>query len=212
VLYEDEALLVFDKPVGINCDENGVLKLLNKEDPSLLLVHRLDRDTTGVLLLAKNRQIFENLVEQFKRFQVYKHYLAIVDGLVSQSRGVIENFLGKKHAYAGQTIWGAVDATEGLPAKTEWHCLNKGADASLLVCVPKTGRTHQIRVHMAEMGHPILGDFQYGKEFQCVYRPSRMLLHAEEIRLRHPLTGKSLSFRAQLPDDFKNAQQGLFRG
>lgn len=212
VIFEDEALLVYDKPAGVNCDENGVMKLLKKEDCPLMLVHRLDRETTGVLLLAKNRQIFESLVDQFKCFQVHKRYLAIVDGLVARPRGIIENHLGKKHAYAGQTIWGEVKATEGLLAKTEWHCLSTGKEASYLVCMPKTGRTHQIRVHMAEMGHPILGDFQYGKEFHCMYRPARILLHAEEIRLRHPLTGRSVSFNAPLPDDFIHAQQELFKG
>ena len=212
ILYEDEALLVYNKPAGINCDEKGILQLLKVRASSLQLVHRLDRDTTGVLILAKQPANFRNLVNQFKQFQIQKRYEAIVDGIVAQPKGLIENYLGKKQAYAGQTIWGSVPASYGLYACTEWERLKKGENASLLACVPKTGRTHQIRVHLAEMGHPILGDFQYGKQFQCPYRPLRYLLHADEIRFHHPLTGEFLCLTAPLPDDFKIAEQKLFKG
>jgi 23S rRNA pseudouridine955/2504/2580 synthase/23S rRNA pseudouridine1911/1915/1917 synthase len=212
ILYEDDALLVYNKPAGINSDEQGILSLLKPRASSLQLVHRLDRDTTGVLILAKQSTAFENLVNKFKQFQVQKRYLAIVDGIVAQQKGIIENYLGKKQAYAGQTIWGSVPASRGLYALTEWQRLRQGQTASFLVCMPKTGRTHQLRVHLAEMGHPILGDFQYGKRFQCPYRPFRYLLHAEEIRFYHPLTGESLCLSAPLPDDFKMAQQKLFEG
>lgn len=212
ILYQDDALLVYNKPAGINSDEQGILKLLKAQFPSLLLVHRLDRDTTGVLLLAKQATVFENLVHQFRELKVSKRYQAIVDGDVALPKGVIENYLGKKQAYAGQTLWGAVSPSQGLYACTEWQRLKRGHNASLLACMPKTGRTHQIRVHMAGMGHPILGDFQYGKQFQCSYRPSRYLLHAEEIQFHHPLTGDPLRLVAPLPDDFKVAQQKLFKG
>lgn len=210
ILYEDEALLVYNKPAGINSDEKGVLKLLKTHSNSLRLVHRLDRDTTGVLILSKQKVIFESLVKQFRQFQVHKRYQAIVDGIVDQSKGIIDNYLGKKQDYAGQTLWGVVSASHGFHACTEWERLKKGKKASLLVCMPKTGRTHQIRVHMAEMGHPILGDFQYGKQFQCPYRPARILLHAAEISFHHPVTGETLCLNAPLPDDFKIAQQKLF--
>lgn len=211
VLFEDEALLIYDKPAGINCDEKGILQLWKPTLPALQLVHRLDRDTTGVLLLAKQPRIFDELVGQFKQFQVEKSYLAIVDGIMNESKGIIENYLGKKQAFAGQTIWGSVASSKGLYACTEWERLNQGKMASLIACHPRTGRTHQIRVHMAEKGHPILGDFQYGKQFQCLYRPSRILLHAEKIRFEHPLTGIKLQIAASLPEDFKIAQQKLFK-
>ena len=210
IIFEDDALLVYNKPAGINCDENGILKPLKNIAPSLQLVHRLDRNTTGVLLLAKQPKIFENLVNQFRHLKVEKRYLAIVDGVILKSKGVIKNYLGKKVSFAGQTIWGSVIAAHGLHACTEWECLMKGKLASLLACVPMTGRTHQIRVHMAEMGHPILGDFQYGKEFLCSYRPFRPLLHAKEIRFQHPKTGKPLVFTAPLPEDFIKALHELF--
>ena len=128
------------------------------------------------------------------------------------AKGKVENYLGKKQAYAGQTIWGAVSPSRGLYACTEWERLKKGDISSLVACHPTTGRTHQIRVHMAEMGHPILGDYQYGKRFLCPYRPPRILLHAEEFSFYHPSTGKSLCLTAPLPDDFKIAQQKLFKG
>jgi len=211
ILFEDDALLIYNKPSGVNCDEKGILQFWRSTLPSLQLVHRLDRDTTGVLLLTKQSVLFNRLVEQFKLLQVEKSYLTIVDGLMNQSEGRIENYLGKKRLFAGQTIWGEVAKTEGLYACTEWKRLKKGDGATLVACYPRTGRTHQIRVHMAEMGHPILGDFQYGKSFQCVYRPSRTLLHAEKIRFNHPVTGVELTISAPIPDDFKTAQRKLFK-
>jgi 23S rRNA pseudouridine955/2504/2580 synthase/23S rRNA pseudouridine1911/1915/1917 synthase len=212
ILFEDDALLVYNKPAGINSDEKGILQLWRATDRSLRLVHRLDRDTTGILILAKQPVVFEHLVQQFKQFEVEKRYLAIVDGLLDQAKGKVENYLGKKRAYAGQTIWGAVSASRGLYACTEWERLKRGRGASLVACHPKTGRTHQIRVHLAEIGHPILGDFQYGKHFQCAYHPLRILLHAEAIRFHHPMTGVEMHLTAPLPDDFKMAQQKLFKG
>lgn len=209
ILFEDDSLFVYDKPAGVSCDDKGILFVLKKINPSLQLIHRLDRETTGVLLLAKQQKVFENLVKQFKALQVHKKYLAIVDGKVGSNKGVIENYLGKKKAFAGQTLWGSVNPSEGLKALTEWKCLERGKTASLLSCTPKTGRTHQIRVHLAEMGHPILGDFQYGRHFQSSYRPSRILLHAEEIAFLHPATGKPLVFSAPLPKDFNQAIQEL---
>ena len=188
------------------------MQLLKIPYPSLKLVHRLDRETTGALILAKQAAVFDLFVKQFKTFQVEKRYLTIVDGIIEEKKGIIENYLGKKKVYAGQTIWGAVSSPSGLYACTEWKCLKKGDKVSLLTCIPKTGRTHQIRVHMAEMGHPILGDFQYGKIFQSTYHPSRYLLHAEEIRFLHPLTGEVLCVNAPVPDDFKEALQKLFKG
>ncbi len=211
ILYEDDSLFVYDKPAGVSCDEKGILSVLKKINPSLQLIHRLDRETTGVLLLAKNPTVFKNLVQQFKELKVHKKYLAIVDGLVGPSKGVIENHLGKKQAFAGQSLWGSVDSSSGLKALTEWICLKRGKKVSLLSCIPKTGRTHQIRVHLAEMGHPVLGDFQYGKNFQSPYHPSRILLHAEETRFHHPVTGKPLVFSAPLPNDFNQALQELFK-
>lgn len=211
ILFEDESLLVYDKPSGINCDEKGILQLWKSIFPNLQLVHRLDRDTTGVLILAKQSSVFDCLVEQFKEFKIRKSYLAIVDGVIHEAKGNIENYLGRKKTFSGQTIWGKVPQIKGLYASTKWECLNKGEKATLVGCYPKTGRTHQLRVHLAEMGYPILGDFQYAHHFTCSYRPSRILLHAEKIRFKHPLTGLDVNVIAPLPEDFNLALRRLFK-
>lgn len=209
IIFEDDALLILNKPAGMTCDERGVLKVLKERASSVQLVHRLDKETTGVLIFAKNKAIFNDFVQQFKHFQVEKHYLTIVDGVVEQLKGVIENYLGTIDSYAGQTMQGSVSAEKGLYASTEWRLIKKGKRASMLACTPKTGRTHQIRVHMAEMKHPILGDYQYGKHFLCPYRPPRYLLHAESIVFFHPMTRERMQFSAPLPDDFRACLQVL---
>lgn len=210
LLYEDDSLLIYNKPAGINSDPQGILKLLRTYHPTLELVHRLDKDTTGVLLLAKQPAIVDKLIEQFKRLEVHKRYVAIVDGNLSESKGSIQNYLGKKQLYHGQSRWGAVAADKGLYAETEWQRLEKGKMATLLALYPKTGRTHQLRVHLAEMGYPILGDGQYGKQFRCAYHPPRYLLHAEELTLIHPQTGYKITAKAPWPADFLTAYQELF--
>lgn len=210
ILYEDNCLVIYDKPPGVNCDEKGILKILKAYNPQLQLIHRLDRDTTGVLILAKSPVIFEKMVLEFKEHQVNKCYIAIVDGVLEKKEGEVDNYLGKKHVYAGQTIWGSVKKEEGLHAHTDWIKIKEGKNASLVFCYPVTGRTHQIRVHLAGIGHPIVGDFQYCKRFRCAYRPNRYLLHAYRVSFPHPITGKEIDVQAPLPDDFNQAQQNLF--
>lgn len=209
ILYEDDELLIYDKPPAISCDENGILKILKAAHRTVQLVHRLDRDTTGVLLLAKSQECYLDLLTQFKKALVRKSYRTIIDGILQAKEGVIDNYLDRKKVYAGQTIWGSVKSG-GLHARTEWKRLANGKKAALLLCFPKTGRTHQIRVHMAEMGHPILGDFQYGTHFQSVYRPQRYLLHAQQTSFTHPRTGKVITIESPLPEDFIIAQNRLF--
>jgi 23S rRNA pseudouridine955/2504/2580 synthase/23S rRNA pseudouridine1911/1915/1917 synthase len=210
VLYEDADLFIYNKPAAVTCDNQGIIALLRPFIPEIQLVHRLDRHTTGVLVLAKNKFTFEALVDQFKQFQVFKSYRAIVDGRMNTSKGYVENFLGKKHLYQGQTIWGEVSISEGLYARTDWICLKVGKNASLLKCIPKTGRTHQIRVHLAGIGHPILGDYQYGKKFISSYKTSRYLLHAEEINFIHPRSKQPIKIQAESPIDFLKAEHELF--
>lgn len=207
IIFEDNFLLVYNKPPKLTCDEKGVLSLF----PHLKLVHRLDKETTGLLLLAKDEKTFQSMVQQFKVYGVKKTYLAIVDKTLRQQKGKIENYLIKKQSFAGQSIWGATTEKNGLYACTEWMQLKSGKNASLVACFPKTGRTHQIRVHFAEMGHPLLGDFQYGKHFSCTFRPSRYLLHAQKLSFLHPSTAQFLEFEAPLPEDFREAETYLFK-
>jgi len=209
VLYEDPDLLIYNKPPGVNCDPKGILHLLKPHYPTLQLIHRLDRETSGVLLLGKNSNIVDLMIQEFKTLRVKKEYIAIVDGVIEKKEGSIDNYLGKKHVYQGQTMWGPVSEEKGLHAHTDWKRVGVGTNVSLIQCIPLTGRTHQLRVHLAGMGHPILGDFQYCKKFQCLYRPPRILLHASRIQFTHPLTKKRVEIESPSPEDFSEAQRKL---
>lgn len=208
ILYEDDDLLFYNKPSNMPSDSPLLLQQLQKRHKTCQLVHRLDRDTTGVLLFAKNESTYKALLDLFKKKAIDKTYLAIVDGEMKKQAGVISNYLGEKHRYEGQVLWGEVKS--GLQAITEWQVIKKGAQATLLCCYPKTGRTHQLRVHLSGLGHPILGDYQYGRHFRCNYRPPRYLLHAEALAFVHPTTGKLCQVSAPLPEDFQKAAETLF--
>lgn len=208
-LFEDEHLLIYDKPPGMPSDSPQLLNALKGSLPFLALAHRLDRDTSGVLLLAKSPHALARLETLFQKRVVNKCYLAIADGIPSQSKGLIDNYLGCKHRYQGQGIWGEVSSKQGVRAITEWSCESRGKQSALLSCRPKTGRTHQLRVHLSSMKHPILGDFQYGRVFSCPYRPSRHLLHASSLSFPHPITEDLIQVTAPLPYDFQEALHTL---
>lgn len=207
ILYEDSNLAAYDKPAGLSSDQEGMVKLLHQKDPNLRLIHRLDRDTTGVLLFAKNEDILHKMIALFKEYKVHKTYQALVDGVVNHPSGVIDNLLAPRHRYQGQTIWGS--SIQGSHARTEWVREKKGSHCTLLSCFPITGVTHQIRVHMSEMGHPILGDYQYARQFECFYKPLRPLLHASKISFPHPRTGNKIEIVSALPLDFEQAIKEL---
>ncbi len=198
ILYEDKDLLIINKPAGL-ISEHHTIKALGE------LAHRLDKETSGVLILAKTRAAKQKMIALFKERGVRKLYLALVDGLVDKDSGKIDNFLGKKHAFQGQTVYGSVEAKKGVRAITFWKVISRGKTASLISCEPLTGRTHQLRVHLSQMGHPILGDIQYGKKFRCPLKPQRNLLHAYSVVFVHPSTGKELKIIAPIPVDFKLA-------
>lgn len=202
ILFEDEELLIVNKPSGLVCDPRSLPSVYSV----YFLVHRLDKETTGVLILAKNAKAKEKMIELFKERKIQKVYLALVAGVMEKQEGTIDNYLGKKHAFQGQTVYGAVEKSKGLHAVTHWKCLKKGKGISLLACEPYTGRTHQLRVHLSGMGHPILGDTQYGKQ-KGIFR--RQLLHAYSIAFRHPSTGKELKVIAPIPADFKKVLESL---
>lgn len=204
ILYEDTQLLIYNKPAGITSDSKGMESLINLYTPAIL-THRLDRDTTGVLIFTKDKPTFNIMVELFSKQKVYKTYKALVNGIPNSKEGIIENYLGKVHSYQGQGLWGSVDKKRGLYAYTEWMFIKSGKGASLLRCHPITGRTHQLRSHLCSIGHPILGDYQYHQESQSTYRPSRCLLHAAEVRFTLPWSGKELHIPSPLPEDFQKA-------
>lgn len=201
ILYEDNSLLFCLKPSGCVTDTNLFQRLLKI---AVFLVHRLDKETSGVILLAKTKKMQGAIETLFKKREVKKSYIALVSGKIKKERGVIKSDLEKKCLYQGQSIWGSTRNSGGLSAITHWKCLKKGNKASLVECHPKTGRTHQLRVHLSEMGHPILGDYQYGKRRVSSF-PSdihRLCLHAYHLSLIHPEMGKKLGVTAPLPEIF----------
>lgn len=208
VLFEDAYLLIYNKPSGISSEPKGILELL-KPHGHFVLTHRLDKDTSGALILAKSAKVEEKMAEAFALRQVKKEYLALVDGTPKFKEGTIENELGKIGGFAGQTLYGRV-VQGGKRAKTLWKLGKTSKKGSLIHCFPETGRTHQIRVHLSEIGHPILGDYQYGKAFKSPLRPSRHMLHAYRLAFLHPMTGAQLKIQAPIPKDFQEVMKELW--
>jgi RluA family pseudouridine synthase len=209
ILFQDAHYAVVSKPAGVVCSSSEFQKRLPHE-VKWRLVHRLDKETSGLVILAKTSLAEEAIKKLFLQRAIRKLYLAIVDGSFLQKEKLVENFLGIKGGYAGQTIYGSTAKGEGLLAITFIKRLSLGEKSSLLLCIPKTGRTHQIRVHVSEEGHPILGDAQYAKkEFLCPFRAKRHLLHAWKLSFIHPITHKEMEFTAEVPQDFLSALQSL---
>lgn len=209
IIYEDEHLLVIDKPAGTTCDER-LVKDLAKMDKKIELVHRLDKETTGLLICAKSADVKAAFVEQFRKLAVQKQYLAIVDGVVKDNKGSIENYLGPIERYQGHVKWGVV-YKDGHFASSDWQVVKRGKSATILSLVPKTGKTHQLRIHTSGMGHPILGDHTYAnKGFRCPYKAYRVLLHAQMLRFVHPKTGVVVELEAPPPEDFAACMKELF--
>lgn len=198
LLWEDEFLAAYNKPAGVVSDS----KVFSGK-----LIHRLDKETSGLILIAKNEKILELMIDLFRKRKIDKEYLAIVDGLVQKQEKKIKSKLAPKHHYQGQTLYGS--NSYGKEATTTWKLLARGLKSSLLCCCPLTGRTHQLRVHLKEAGHPVLGDFQYHRSFYCPLDVYRHLLHAYRLSFSHPLTGEKLDLIAPIPLDFLEALQNL---
>jgi 23S rRNA-/tRNA-specific pseudouridylate synthase len=203
ILYEDEYFVIVNKQVGSICKDPFC------ENASWKLVHRLDKETSGALLLAKTAKAQKEAEKLFADRAVDKLYLAICDIRCRFDEGTIQNKLSPKGTYQGQTFYES--STHGGIAITKWKLLTKGKNTSLILCSPKTGRTHQIRIHMSEMGHPILGDVQYARKgFVSPYIARRHLLHAWKLSFEHPFTHKLVSVIAPQPEDFQSALDTLF--
>jgi RluA family pseudouridine synthase len=199
-LYEDEELIFINKPPG----------RVSESFEEYFLVHRLDKETSGVLLLAKSPSMQKELEALFFEKGVEKEYLAICDKEVSLESWKVDNFLGKKVSYDGGVLFGSTSKEKGNKAVTFFEKVKSTPNASLILAKPVTGRTHQIRVHLKEKGHPILGDWQYEKKFQCPLHPPRLMLHALKLAFIHPRTKEKLSVTAPLFDDFLEVQKSLF--
>ena len=167
------------------------------------IVHRLDKDTSGVLLIAKNDLVHTKLSEMFKNKDVKKIYLAIVKGEVGKDSGKISTLIGRDTKDRKKM---AVVSRNGKAAVTNFEVLERKNGFSLLKVNIETGRTHQIRVHMKYIGHPILGDKVYGKPSKLA---ERQMLHAYRLEFEHPVSGVKMVMSAELPDDFKNVTEKL---
>ena len=217
-LYQDADIAVVDKPCGMvvhpaHGNENGTLVnalLFSLPDLSGIggvkrpgIVHRLDKDTSGVLLVAKNDAAHVALSAQLKARTMEKHYLAVVEGTLRENRGVIDRPIGRSDRDRKKM---AISET-GRPSRTEWVLLENLRGAALLDVHILTGRTHQIRVHMQSIGHPVAGDPLYGQR-HGVSVP-RLMLHAHTLAFTHPRTGERLCLEAPPPEAFLTALRGL---
>jgi 23S rRNA pseudouridine1911/1915/1917 synthase len=169
-----------------------------KERPGI--VHRLDKETSGCLVVAKNDVAHRELSKQFTERTVEKIYLALVAGKLRNETGVIENKIGR-HPVHRQRM--SVSSPGGRAAKTEYRVLRSSEQASLVECKLHSGRTHQIRVHLHHLGNPVLGDKVYAPKFASDF--PRQMLHAWKLGFHHPRSGEWKSFEAPLPEDFKEA-------
>lgn len=201
ILHADHEILVVDKPAGLlSVPGKGpaladcLIERLRGPFPEVLLVHRLDRDTSGVMVFALTHHAQRHLGLQFEKRQVAKSYVARVAGQPAADRGRIELPLAVDWPNRPRQM---VCHATGRPAVTDWEVLRREAGAARLRLRPLTGRSHQLRVHMLALGHPILGDPFYAPESARAH--PRLMLHAETLGLRHPDGGRQMRFRATCP-------------
>ncbi len=227
VVYEDNDLIVVDKPVGLvvhpaagNPDGTLVNALLHHCAGQLSgiggvarpgIVHRIDKDTSGLIVAAKHDRAHEGLARQFKEHSIDRRYLAIVAGLPTQGEGVIEAPLGRSSANRKKIAI----VPGGKHATTRYRLVQPLKESALVECRLETGRTHQVRVHMASIGHPLLGDQVYGRP-----RPAhwpvletlgfrRQALHAARLGFMHPMNNIALSFDSEMPADMRELMAQL---
>jgi 23S rRNA pseudouridine1911/1915/1917 synthase len=219
VVYEDGSLLVLNKPRGLVVhpaagNESGTLVnalLSHCTDLSGIagelkpgIVHRLDKDTTGLLVVAKNDAAHLGLSKQIGEKSAKRIYLAIVEGNIAEDHGRVDAPLGRSRSDRKKI---AV-VPDGRQAATEFFVLERFGDCTLVECHLETGRTHQIRVHMKHIGHPVAGDPVYGLRRQR-FNVEGQLLHAARLEFTHPETGERMKFEAKLPEDFQNVLDSL---
>lgn len=220
IVYEDDDIIVINKPRDLvvhpsNGHEDGTLVnalLAHCTNLSGIngvkrpgIVHRIDKDTTGLLVVAKNDYAHEFLAKQLEDHTLHREYIALVKGVIKEDDGKIIAPIGRDK-YNRQKM--AVDVKNGKPAVTHFHVLKRFNQYTLISCVLETGRTHQIRVHMNYIGYPIEGDPVYGPKSHLLFDKGQ-LLHAEKLILIHPKTKKKMTFSAPLPKDFQDIIDNL---
>lgn len=203
ILLNDENVIAVNKPEGIaSITENDVIlnsfhALIEKKFlQKFFIVHRLDKEVSGVILFAKNELTHKFLNNQFTNRSVRKFYIALVHGIIKENNGVISRAI--REFGSGRM---GVDNSKGKKSETKYHVLERFDDYTLLQLNPLTGRRHQLRVHLYSIGHPIVGDLRYGDKKNQERFP-RLMLHAKRIEFQLP-DGKKLSIEAPLPDSFK---------
>lgn len=211
IIYEDDALLVVNKPAGMvvhpgaGHSSGTLVNALLAHCPQIAevggpdragIVHRLDKDTSGLILVAKDENTRAALQRQFKRRQVVKTYLALIEDHMHPREGIIEAPVGRDKRQRKKM---AV-VRSGRPARTMYRVVEYFADHTLLEVRPHTGRTHQIRVHLSWMGYPVVGDKIYGHRRQRLLQ-DRHFLHAAQVSCTHPTSGEEVAFRAPLPPE-----------
>jgi 23S rRNA pseudouridine1911/1915/1917 synthase len=228
ILYEDDALLVLNKPPGLvvhpaagNEEHTLVNALLHHCAGQLSgiggvarpgIVHRLDKDTSGCLVVAKNDETHLALSAQFAGRDVHKIYHAVLCGDLAREKGEIHAAIARHVSHRKRM---AVDDDRGREARTSFRVLEHLNNATLVEAILHTGRTHQIRVHFQHLGHPLVGDHTYGQRQNnrlselTRYTAPRQLLHAYELGFIHPRTGKKRLFKAPIPEDFADALKAL---
>lgn len=217
ILFEDEYMIVVNKPPGLVVHPGAghtsgtlvnALLYHNKEAFGDMvteelrpgIVHRLDKDTSGVLIIAKSELMVAKLSALFQERKTKKLYLALVHGFMNEPFGKMENLIGRSPKNRKKM---AIVERNGKEAKTRYQVIAYNRNTSLVKVGIETGRTHQIRVHMSSIKHPILGDELYGGKVALQHLEApRQMLHAWRLRLKHPITGKLLRFEAPLPNDF----------
>ncbi|MCI5789173.1 MAG: RluA family pseudouridine synthase [Tenericutes bacterium] len=208
IVYEDDDLLIINKPSGMvvhpapghytNTLVNALLYRFNLTSGEKIrpgIVHRLDKDTSGLMLVAKNEEAHEKLSKMIASKEVERHYLAIVEGVINHETGTIDAPIGRDPNDRQKMKVTDINSKEAV---THFKVLERFKNTTLIECILETGRTHQIRVHLAYIKHPVLNDPTYGKaktEFG-------QMLHSKSIRLKHPRTGKELFFEIEPPKEF----------
>ena len=221
ILYEDSDLLIINKPKGMVVHPSSghysgtlvnALMYYCREDLSGIngslrpgIVHRIDMDTTGSLLVCKNDLAHQRIAEQLKEHSICRIYHAIVHGVIKEEEGTVDAPIGR-HPTDRKKM--SVNYKNGKSAITHYKVLQRFHNYTYIQCQLETGRTHQIRVHMASIGHPLLGDAVYGPS-KCPYKLQGQTLHAKTIGIRHPRTGEYLEVDAPLPEYFVNLLKKL---
>ncbi len=198
IIYKDDLIIVVNKPAGILTMrqeyESGrtLADMLEKMGKIVFPVHRLDRDTSGLIVFARTQQSRDFLVEEFRRRRVNKRYIGVVEGLLKHTEGAIKGKIGKTGEFA----------------ETYYRVLKKLKNATVVEFIPRTGRTHQLRLQFFEIGHPIVGDKKYYRKKSTIIFP-RHALHSHRLTFLHPGTKRWVRFTAPLPDDMRQLINNL---